>query len=95
MCGRNYFNANAVWDIPGVTGRGAFVRHLTRDWQVSSVLTVASGAAYTPSYSYQNNGDNVNITGSPDWAGKMVILDPSALGSGCSGNSTASSMPRT
>lgn len=28
----------------------------------------------------------MNITGSPDWAGKMVILDPSALGSGCSGN---------
>ena len=82
----NYFIANAVWDIPGVTGRGAFVRQLTRDWQVSSVLTLASGAAYTPSYSYQKNGDNVNITGSPDWAGKMVLLNPSALGSGCSGN---------
>jgi len=82
----NYFVANAVWSIPGVTGRGGALHQLTRDWQVSSVLTLASGAAYAPGYSYQKNGDNVNITGSPDWGGRVTILNPTALGSGCSGN---------
>jgi hypothetical protein len=85
----NYFVANAVWDIPGITGRSGVVHQLTSDWQVSSVLTLASGQAYTPNYTYQTQGDNVNITGSPDWAGKMVILNPAALGSGCSGNTFA------
>ena len=80
----NYFVANAVWSIPGVTRSGGFVHQLTRDWQLSSVVTVHTGLPFTPGYSYQTNGGNVNITGSPDWAGKVVINGP--LGNGCSGN---------
>jgi hypothetical protein len=82
----NYFVANAVWSIPGVTRSGGFVHTLTRDWQVSSILSLHTGLPYTPGYSYQSNGSNVNITGSPDWAGRDVILNPNTLGSGCSGN---------
>ena len=82
----NYFVGNAVWSIPGIAGKGRLVHALTNDWQVSSVLTLASGLPYTPGYSYNSNGSNVNITGSPDWGGKVVINNPSALGSGCSGN---------
>ena len=51
------------------------------------MATVGSGAAYDFGYSYQNNGGNVNITGSPDWGGRVVLLD--GLGSGCSDNQFA------
>ena len=69
----NFLKVNATWSIPGVTGRGAFVRQLTSDWQVSGVLTAASGAAYSLGYSYQSGGGNVNITGSPDFGGRVVL----------------------
>ncbi len=78
------FKANGVWNSPGIQGKGGVVRELTRDWQLSGVLTVSSGPAYGLGYSYQNSGGNVNITGSPDWGGRVTILDPGALGSGCS-----------
>ncbi len=74
--------ANGVWNSPGILGMGAVVRELTRDWQLSAVLTAGSGGAYDLGYSYQNNGGNVNITGSPDWGGRVTYLD--GLGSGCS-----------
>jgi len=82
----NYFVANAVWAIPGLLGHGGFLHQLTSDWQIAPVVTLATGLPFTPGYSYQVNGANVNITGSPDWAGKVVINNPSTLGGGCSGN---------
>jgi hypothetical protein len=81
--------ANAIWEIPGIGGHGALLKELTRDWRIATVMTFVSGAAYTLGYSYQANGSNVNITGSPNWAGRVVILDPAALGSGCSDNQYA------
>ncbi|MCC7174579.1 MAG: carboxypeptidase regulatory-like domain-containing protein [Bryobacterales bacterium] len=83
------FKANGIWSSPGIQGKGAVVRELTRDWQISAVATVQSGAAYTLGYSYQNDGANVNITGSPDWAGRVVLLDLAKLGGGCSDNQYA------
>jgi hypothetical protein len=67
------------------------------DWQISGILTAGSGlnantqcsnvnnsGKYDLCYSYLNNGANVNITGSPDYAAKIVYLgDP---GKGCSDN---------
>ena len=82
----NFFVGNVVYSIPGASGHGGIVHQLTSDWQVSSVITVSSGLPYTPGYKYNANGDNVNITGSPDWSGTVVINNPKALGSGCSGN---------
>jgi hypothetical protein len=80
----NFVKANITWFAPGVAGAGGFVHQLTKDWQLSSVLTVQSGAAYTPSFSYQSSGTNVNITGSPDFNGAPVIGQ--GLGSGCEEN---------
>jgi hypothetical protein len=77
----NFLKANVTWFVPGVTGGGGFLNHLTKDWQLSSVLTAQSGAAYTLGYSYQSNGGNVNITGSPDFGGDPVIAP--GIGSGC------------
>ena len=47
-------------------------------------MTASSGAAYTPGYGYNTAGSNVNITGSPDWGGRVVLGNN--LGSGCSSN---------
>ena len=42
------------------------------------------GGRYDLTYNYQNNGANVNLTGSPDYAARIVYVgDP---GSGCSGD---------
>jgi hypothetical protein len=51
------------------------------------VATVVSGPAYDLGYSFQNGAGNVNITGSPDWGGRVTLLD--GLGSGCSDNQYA------
>src|SRR6185369_4442115 len=37
------FKANAIWNSPGMQGHNAVVRHLLRDWQISTVGTYASG----------------------------------------------------
>jgi hypothetical protein len=55
---------------------------VVNDWQLSGVFTGGSGARYTVGYGYQTGGGNVNITGSPNYAGRVLITgDP---GSGCS-----------
>jgi hypothetical protein len=72
---------------------------ILNDWQLSGILTAGSGltaganlqcgsatnaAKYDLCYSYQSNGANVNLTGSPDYAAKIVYVgDP---GKGCSSN---------
>ncbi len=78
---------NSVWNIPGRKDMGSIVKALTSDWQISGVGTIQSGSAYDLGYSYQTNGTNAIITGSPDWAGRMVYVNPSAVGGGCAGTS--------
>jgi hypothetical protein len=84
----HFLKANAVWAIPGTSpDKGALLRALTNDWQISGVLTAASGGAYTLGYQYSSNGTNTNITGSPDYNGRVVL--GSGLGSGCSSDQFA------
>lgn len=78
----HYLKINSTWSVPGITSMGGFVHQLTGDWQLSPVVSVTSGTAYTLSYTYQSNGSAVNITGSPDFNGQMVLGNN--LGSGCS-----------
>jgi len=78
------FKANGIWNSPNMANVNPALRELVRDWQLATVISIASGAAYDLTYSYQNDGANVNITGSPDWPGRMVILDAATLGGGCS-----------
>jgi hypothetical protein len=81
----NYLKVNSTWNIPGITSRGAFLHVITGDWQLSGVLTAQSGGAYSAGFSYQSNGGNVNLTGSPDFNARAVV-NLSQIGSGCSGN---------
>ena len=84
---RHVMKANFVWDLPDVpaaTGGSRLLAAVVNDWQLSGIYTAASGDRYTLGYSYQNNGGNVNLTGSPDYAARIrMIGDP---GSGCSDN---------
>ena len=77
---------NFVWDLPDMAGEGSLGRRivsaLANDWQVSGVWTGATGAPYAVGYSYNSNGSPINLTGSPNFTGRVsVVGDP---GAGCS-----------
>ena len=82
--------ANFVWELPGIstdTSATKVVGAIINDWQLSGVFTGTSGARYDATYSYNANGGNVNLTGSPSYAARIkVVGDP---GSGCSDNQYA------
>ncbi len=78
----HFLKVNSTWEPTGLTTMGVFAHQLTKDWQLSGILTAASGTAYSLGYGYNSNGANVNITGSPDYGGKVVL--GGNLGSGCS-----------
>jgi hypothetical protein len=87
----NIIKANALYDLPKLHGSDAgamkALGYVLNDWQVSGVLSAGSAPAYDLSYSYQSNGGNVNLTGSPDYGARIVYVgDP---GSGCSDNQYA------
>ena len=55
---------------------------LANDWSVSGIWSGATPPAYVITPQYQANGANVNLTGSPDYAARILVAgDP---GSGCS-----------
>ena len=89
---RHVFKGNAVWDMPDLTTSGAgaakkTVGYIVNDWQISGVLTANSGPRYDVTTATTANGGNRNITGSPDYAARIIYTgDP---GSGCSGNQYA------
>jgi hypothetical protein len=87
---RHVIKGHAIWDLPGVSALGRVGGWVLNDWQLSGVLTAGSanhtgdqnGGRYDLTYNYENNGAAVNLTGSPDYAARIVYVgDP---GSGCS-----------
>ena len=77
--------ANFVWDMPDMHGESSAAKvlgALANDWQLAGIWTAATGSPYAVTYSYQNGGSNVNITGSPDYGGRVRIAGDT--GSGCS-----------
>ena len=81
----HFIKANAIWATPRAPeGLGKIAGYILNDWQIAGVLTAGSGQAYDLTYNYQNNGGNVNMTGSPDYGARIPFVgDP---GSGCSGD---------
>jgi hypothetical protein len=53
-------------------------------WQYSGTFTGGTGVPYDATASYNSGGGNVNITGSPSYAGRIKITGNTS--SGCSGN---------
>ena len=80
----HFLKFNSVWEPAGFRNMGGFVHQLTKDWQLAGIWTYASGSAYTLGYSYNSQGSNVNITGSPDFGGAVALSGNP--GSGCSSN---------
>jgi hypothetical protein len=85
---RHIMKANFVWDMPDLAWEGGMARRvaaaLVNDWQLSGVWTGGSGDPFTVDFSYQRNGSDINLTGSPDFPARVVITgDP---GDGCSGD---------
>ena len=87
---RHVGKAHFVWDLPDVgtsSGGTRLLGAVVNNWQLSGIFTAASGSRYSVGYSYQNDGSNVNLTGSPDYAARVRIVgDP---GGGCSSNQYA------
>ncbi len=85
---RHIIRLNGVYEFPefssGSSGTGKVLAALLNGWQVSGVVNAQSGTRYDVTYSYQSNGTNVNLTGSPNYKARIKgIGDP---GSGCSSN---------
>ena len=56
---------------------GKVVGAILNDWRLAGVLTAGSGEAYDLELQLQNNGGNVNLTGSPDFGARIVYVgDP-------------------
>ena len=82
---RHTMKANFVWDLPDLRSDDAVLRAIgwvINDWQLSGVWTASTGGPYSVGYSYNNGGGNVNITGSPNYGGRVRIVGDT--GSGCS-----------
>jgi Carboxypeptidase regulatory-like domain len=83
---KHQLRANFVYDPPnlaGSTGWRRVVGAVANDWQLSGVLTASSGTPYNLGFSYNTAGSNINITGSPQYGARAVLLSDD-LGSGCS-----------
>jgi hypothetical protein len=82
---RHVMKGSAVWDLPDLRSSSMGLKvlgYVVNDWQLSTIWTGATGAPYFATFTYQNGGANVNLTGSPDFAPRIrVVGDP---GAGCS-----------
>jgi hypothetical protein len=88
---RHTVKGSFVWSLPGMTGDGGvagrIVSQIVNDWQLSGVYTGGSGLPYDLTYTYLNGGQNVNLTGSPSYAGRIrSVGNP---GGGCSSHQYA------
>jgi len=86
---RHVLKANWVWDMPDVKSEDGTMRaigYVVNDWQLSGILTAGSAPAYDLGFGYNANGTATNLTGSPDYNGRIVYNgDP---GKGCSSDWT-------
>ena len=81
---RHVLKIFGVYQAPNLHVGGKVLSALASAWQVSGSFQAGTGPAYDATYTYNSAGPNVNITGSPSYAGRIkVVGDP---GSGCSGN---------
>ncbi len=84
---RHTFKGDFVWSVPSAKNVGTgstnmILKAVTEDWQLSGLWSANTGTAYTISPSFQNGAGNQNITGSPDYGGRVrVVGNP---GGGCS-----------
>src|SRR5262249_17523963 len=84
---RHLFKANWVWDLPDYktsNSAGKVIGAVVNNWQVSGLFTGGSGNRYDVGYNYQGGIGAQNLTGSPDYNARIVIVGDT--GKGCSSN---------
>jgi hypothetical protein len=77
--------AHFSWQLPRLQSSSQAWRAVgavVNDWTLSGIWSGATGSAYTVNFQYQNGGNNVNLTGSPDFGPRVRLVGNS--GSGCS-----------
>jgi len=84
---RHTFKGDLVWSVPSLNNLGSgasrqIVKAVTGGWQVSGIWAANTPSTYTVGYSFQNSATNQNITGSPDFGGRVSLKG--SPGSGCS-----------
>ena len=62
----------------------ATVRPHRRGWNLAGIWSGATGAPYSVTAAYTNGGGNLNLTGSPDYSARVLIVGDTGLG--CSSN---------
>jgi hypothetical protein len=79
--------ASFIWQLPRLNSTEAAMKavgYVVNDWSLAGIWNGQTGQAYSVGYTYTTGGANVNLTGSPDYGARIIILgDP---GSGCSSN---------
>jgi hypothetical protein len=77
--------ANFIWQLPRLvdqTGGMRYVSWIVNDWNLAGIWNGQTGPSYSLGYSYTSNGNNLAITGSPDFGGRVLLVGDT--GSGCS-----------
>jgi len=77
---RHIFKGTFLWMLPSMSSGS--LGALVNDWQVAGVWTAATGQPYAVTYTYSSGGSNINLTGSPDYAGRVRVVGDT--GGGCS-----------
>jgi hypothetical protein len=81
---RHVLKIYGVYQLPDIHAGGKALSALASRWQISGTLTAGTGNPFDATYTYNSSGPNVDITGSPSYAGRIKITGNT--GSGCSGN---------
>jgi hypothetical protein len=90
LLGNNYptrhtMRGSFIWQLPKITSSTPALHAIglvANDWSLSGIWSGATPSTYAVSSTYQNNGNNVNITGSADFAPRVRLVGDT--GSGCS-----------
>ncbi len=78
--------ASFVWMLPRLQGDSSVTRAvglIVNDWSVSGVWSGQTGTGYSVGYAYQSGGGNLALTGSPNYAARVIVRPDVDLGGGC------------
>ena len=79
--------ANFIWELPKISSTQGFGRALAvvlNDWNLAGIWSAQTGQSYSVGFNYTSGGGNINLTGSPDYAARAVIVG--GTGAGCGSN---------
>ncbi len=82
----HFMKASFVWMLPRLRSDRPVWRAVglvVNDWSLSGVWSARTGDKYAVTAAYQSGGGNLALTGSPDYAARVILLPNVDLGGGC------------